>query len=186
MRGRSTDSPAFRLRSDTRQNQKEKDAIMISLHQFIRMSRLLQWASALVLCLGICSEVSAIHFGCASGNCDHNGSAGAAAASFTCSDGDDCGCQSCGTAAPVITERDPTFCKLPVPGYPAPFATPRPTVPTHLTYGPFMLHNSLPNYRGTYLIPQANGGPGGTQVHWRSQTGINALKRVHKAFEWAR
>jgi len=89
-------------------------------------------------------------------------------------------------AAAAGCEGDPRFCNLPVPNYPAPYATPHPTVPTHLTYGPFMPHNSLPNYRGTYLIPSANGGPGGTQVNWRPQTGLNALRRIHHAFEWAR
>lgn len=161
---------------------------MITAQQYIRKG-LLQPITALVICLGIAgigSEAFAIHgcgcAACGSAKSDHNGSAGAAAAEFTCSDDD----AACGVAAPVVTERDPAFCNLPVPSYPAPHSTPRPTVPTQLTYGPFMPHNSLPNYRGTYLIPQANGGPGGTQVHWRSQKGINALKRVHKAFEWAR
>lgn len=91
-----------------------------------------------------------------------------------------------GFAPPCATEADPQFCNLPVPAYPVPYATPHPTVPTYLTYGPFMPHNSLPNYRGTYLIPNANGAPGGTQVNWRSRKGLDALKRVHKAFEWAR
>ncbi|MEM7316491.1 MAG: hypothetical protein AAF497_25430, partial [Planctomycetota bacterium] len=69
----------------------------------------------------------------------------------------DTGCETgvCDTGCPGGAPCDasggnPAFCGTQPPAYPVPFATPRPTVPTHLTYAPLYPHHSLPHYNGTY------------------------------------
>lgn len=78
-----------------------------------------------------------------------------------------------------------SHCGMPAPSYPVPFATPRPNLQTNYTYPPMMPHNSLPHYAGTYAFRH---GPGmsRTTVLWRPTTGINALAKLHYAFELPR
>ena len=79
---------------------------------------------------------------------------------------------------------DGSFCGTQPPGYPVPFATPRPTVPTNLTYPPMYPHHSLPHYNGTYSY-RHNCGLSHTNVHWHPSW-TAPLKRIHHIFELPR
>ena len=91
------------------------------------------------------------------------------------------GCRSCIAADP----GDGMHCGRPAPQYPVPFATPRPTVPTHLTYPPMAPHNSLPHYRHTYSY-RHNDGLSRTNVHWQPFYAVQGFQYLHHLFELPR
>lgn len=89
------------------------------------------------------------------------------------------GCQSCGNSD---CNGAVVHCGMAAPQYPAPFPTPKPTTWTEFTYPPFMPHNSLPHYRGSYSFRHAPG-LSRTNVMWTPTKLQNALDRLHNAFE---
>ena len=100
------------------------------------------------------------------------------------------GCRSCGLLGGCRfgcgsnSCPDGSFCGLQPPSYPVPFATPRPTVPTNLTYPPLYPHHSLHHYNGTYSYRHGSG-LSRTSVHWQSSW-TAPLKRIHHMFELPR
>jgi hypothetical protein len=89
------------------------------------------------------------------------------------------GCHSCGKKQ---AHGAVVHCGMAAPEYPTPFPTPKPTTWTEHTYPPFMPHNSLPHYRGTYSFRHAPG-LARTNVMWYPTKVQNTLDRIHNMFE---
>ncbi len=92
----------------------------------------------------------------------------------------DGGCLGGGCETGGCESGDGSFCGTQPPAYPVPFATPRPTVPTNLTYPPLYPHHSLPHYKGTYSY-RHNGGLSRTNVNWHPSW-TAPLARLHHIF----